>query len=1453
MIKKVKKFLLTGLAAVTLPVCATAITVGAEEKSFKYVGDYFVGSGATVNIAASDPSGTLADKGVLLSFNEGGTVKVGDELMGAFELEYLPVSADVGYSLAAWSFVFNDEETGNEFSVNVRHDEVYTVSVAFSGVEAGVFYPSYPALKNNGTTAVANESGKYTEIGDTGKLAIKFVPDTMSVYAVADGTEYLVWDMRVEENDNYDVGTTLPPFGAYRVELVGNETSLSGGQAIVCSVNGYKTDDSVFRDFAAPIVGTSIAEYGVVGEKYVFPEIYGYDFLDGVLKTTKQLSSPSGKIVRIVNGWFIPEEEGDYVLNVSAENSFGEKTTAEYVVTVKEEMPAYAFVYDEPLPEGTYAVGDTVYVPKLTLSGGLNVGNLTKIASVTVYRNGVRMQAHTDVESGFTYTLLGVGEYKFVYEFWSETLEFTVQSAAKECSFVCDGLAAVVRVGATIDLTGGKLLIDGEECDYTLRVEYPDGKVYANPVFVAESVGNYQVIATAEKDGETYADTFVFKTYNHAGDMFTTEDTSAEFSFGVSKQTGRTGAKITTSSINTPVVFTQEIDLSRYTDQTTIKGTGTKGDPVYGAKEDALPLIEFSVDPVAYNVAATSKVTVYLRDVADSGNFICIEISHNGGALSYVRAMATGQAKMGFGSKTSGSDYLNGTQGKRWMGSTTFGYGLWYSFVGTNQYGIDNGDHTVKLYYDAEKQQILTRSHSTAANNLNEIINDFDDTEWCNGPAWKGFTSDKAILSVEIASVEELNVEYFIYNIGGISFAEEEMKYAEGPQIFVDREVLLYGIEGGKVELPSATAIDYYGGKVAQFATKVYYKKGETLYDIYTDGEYFIAPKAGEYLVKYIAVDVFGNVSEKSLTVDVKDKNYAALTATIEGGGEYEAGSLVGIQPISEVIVENELGKANVSVAVYYKDGETELPVAIDPRGDIFVDRIGTYVARYTVSDESGRKTTCEYAMNVILGDVVAVYGTVPVYAGFVSGESYDIAQITIKDYSTEDPQPIVAETYINGVKFEGGVYLAPQIAYSEKKSVKIEYKYDGGLVKEYVVPIVQLYDEIVEVVGGFEIKRSELHMGKMFTLSENMSAEINGLYAYLTANGNDASATFINKVSTKGLKTQFTVDTLTDDDGNLLDNNVAAIAITLVDAENADRVIELTYAMVGKTLGLSVNGIATGKTTTGALDGSTSDRIMLVYDYANGTICDASGSELAKLTEYMNGDPFEGLGEHVYITYSIVRADETKSASMKIYSLAGQNLSNAKSDQVAPNIYLDTDFVGGYYELGSEIIVPAASSYDVLNSVKNFTVSVLYTDVAGNESSILDNADPSVAYALKLDKVGTYHITYRAEDAKGNVMEKNVLITAFTAIDPVITLSGEVPVYGKLNKVVALPTYSVEFAVNRTENLSYIMIISPSNRYQMLDSTEFTPTERGVYRVRYFALDYYGNWTLLEYRISCE
>lgn len=1451
--KKTKKFLLAGFATIVVPACTMALTVGAEATSFKHVGDYFVGSGATVDIATSDPSGTIADRGVLLSFNEGGTVKVGDELMGEFELEYFPVPTEAGYSLSAWSFVFSDEATGNEFSVNVRHDEVYTVSVAFSGVEAGVFYPSYPALTNNGATAVANGGGRYTEIGNAEKIGIKFVPDTMCVYAVADGTDYLVWDMRVEENDNYDVDATLRTFGAYRVELVGNETSFGGGQVLVCSVNGYKTDETVFRDFATPIVGTSITEYGIVGEKYVFSEIYGYDFLDGVLKTTKQLSSPSGKAVRIVNGWFIPEETGDYVLSVSAKNSFGAIKTTEYVITVLEEIPSYELVYDAELLTKTYEMGDTVYVPKLTILGGLNIGNLAKISDVTVYRNGVRMEAHTNVESGFTYTLLGVGEYKFVYEFWGETVEFTVQSQAKDCSFVCEELASVVRVDTTIDITGGKFLIGDEEYEYNLQVKYPDGKVYANPIFVVDSVGKYEIIATVDKDGETYTDTFVLEAYEHAGDMFTTEDSTATFDFDVSKQTGRTGAKITTSKPNTPVVFEREIDLTKYREQTAIKGLGSKGDPVYGAKEDAIPLIEFSVEPVAYGVAATSLVRIYLRDAADLENFICIEVANKGSSTwAYLRARATGQSNMGFDNTASGSDYLNGTQGRRWLGNT-YGRGIWYSFIGSIMSGLDNEDHTIKLYYDNEKKQILTRSYSTNPNNLNEILNDFDDTEWCNGPAWKGFISDKAILSVEVASVEELDVEYFIYNAGGISFAEREMKYVEGPSIFIERETPLYGVEGGKVQLPSAAAKDCYGKDVAQFATKVYYKQGESLYDIYTDGKSFVAPRAGEYIVKYIAVDVFGNISEKTIAVDVKDKNYAKLTATIAGGGEYETGSLVRIQPTSDVVVENALGDATVSVSVYYKDGETEIPVTIDPRGDVFVERTGTYVVRYTVLDESGRQTTCEYAITVILGDVVAVYGALPVYAGFVSGESYTIAQVIVKDYSKQTPEPIIAETYIDGVKFTGDVYVAPTLADGEKKTVIIEYKYNGGLVESYVVPIVGIYKEVVEIVGGLEIKRSELNMDKMFVLSENMTATVDGLYIRLTANGDNASATFTNKTAVKGLKTQFVGDSVTDENGNAVDNNVSAIEVTLVDALNANRVIKLLYAMDGKALMLSVNGKSTGKATSGSINGLETNRITFVYGYEDGTIRDASGSELYKLTRYLNGDPFEGFGEYVYITYSILRADETKSASIRVYSLSGQSLSVAKSDQVAPNIYLESDFVGGYYELGSEITVPAASSYDVLNKVKSFTVSVLYTDVVGNVSKLLDNAEPSVAYALKLDKVGTYHVTYRAEDAKGNVMEKVVLITAFTAVDPVITLSGEVPVYGKLNTAIVLPTYSVEFAVDRTENLSYIMIISPSNRYQMLDSAEFTPTERGVYRVRYFALDYYGRYTILEYRISCE
>ena len=406
--------------------------------------------------------------------------------------------------------------------------------------------------------------------------------------------------------------------------------------------------------------------------------------------------------------------------------------------------------------------------------------------------------------------------------------------------------------------------------------------------------------------------------------------------------------------------------------------------------------------------------------------------------------------------------------------------------------------------------------------------------------------------------------------------------------------------------------------------------------------------------------------------------------------------------------------------------------------------------------------------------------------------------------------------------------------------------------MKDYVVPVVNLYREIVETVGGFDIKRTELNMDKTFVLGENTSVEVDGLFVRLTGGANNG-ATFINKTAVKGLKTQFIADTALDADGNVVDNNVAAIELTLVDALNANKVIKLSYSLSNGVVVLSVNGKPTGKSTAGSLDGVGTDRILFVYGYEDGTVRDASGSELCKLETYLNGDPFDGFGEYVYITYSVVRKDETNPASIRVYSLCDQSLSVTKSDQVAPNIYTDGEFVGGYYELGSEITVPAASSYDVISTVKSFTLSITYTDFAGRESKLLDNVDPSVARKLKLEKAGAYHIVWRTEDKNGNAIEKSVLITAFVKKDPIITLGGDVPTRGKLGEIVKLPTYSVEFAVEQTENLSYIMIISPSNRYKMLDTAEFEPTERGVYRVRYFALDAFGGNTILEYRISCE
>jgi len=100
--------------------------------------------------------------------------------------------------------------------------------------------------------------------------------------------------------------------------------------------------------------------------------------------------------------------------------------------------------------------------------------------------------------------------------------------------------------------------------------------------------------------------------------------------------------------------------------------------------------------------------------------------------------------------------------------------------------------------------------------------------------------------------------------------------------------------------------------------------------------------------------------------------------------------------------------------------------------------------------------------------------------------------------------------------------------------------------------------------------------------------------------------------------------------------------------------------------------------------------------------------------------------------------------------------------------------------------------------------------------------------------------------------IESVFVITSVQRINPTITLSGKVPKTVKPNSTVELPTAIVEFMEENEKNLTYVIYITPSNCYETVENNSFVANEEGIYRARYYALDVYGNYTMLEYEILC-
>lgn len=1433
-----------------------------EDSSPLLVAEIFEPSKIAVETMSQDKNLVSFDLGVALtSSNAEHTLELKNEYAGDFSFVYLPNKAGSNYEAGTLEIMFTDVTDGDSFAIVVEHAATMNAYVRFEDINAGLFYVEKNLLDY---TSFCNEDDLYTRFSAK-KVGVRFDPSTMCVY-VGNTEEALslVWDLSKELNDGRNVGKTLDPFASYRVSFRMSSFFVNSGSLVLYEVNGCPLDSLLVNESGIPSIFADFEKNALVGEEYTLPEGIGYDIVDGALDTKSAVYDPNGNAVTVISGKFTPSTAGEYTVVYTATNSSGKEVVKEYALTAYEAAPANVAELDWTLND-EYVLNEQVYVPELLLSGGIRRYG-KELGTLTIEKDGEVFEGFENKTSGFDFTFTEAGEYAFVYQVSGEEVRYNVLVNGAENRFVAAGLQGKYAKNEIIDCRESYVLIGGEKPEFDFTVKFPSGKRYTNRKFQVTEVGRYALNAIATVGEKTYSFEKFFTVSENFTDYFTPmHGTSVEN--GIGSFTRKEGVVVTSTNSGSLVEYALPINISKYVNQREV--AYDENGEITGIRiaETATPLIELTVDPEKYGVRAAEDVYIYLTDAADPNNKITIS-ARTRNQYAAITAAATGQSLKGFNPNTKGTLTIDGYRGDlNAYGSG--GYRLWHPFAGNTRLDLNYiykpQDSLIALYYDNEAKQLLGRVYSDTNNTAKyQVILDFDDIRYLNSDLpWDGFKSDYVYLSFSINNLAGERATACVYSVDGRSFGTIE---ENAPTIHVDSEETLEGLKDYSLAVPEATAKDCYSNAV-KVASKVYYEKDGRRFDVSVQKGRFNTAQSGDYYIVYTATDAFGRSSEKEIAVKVEE-TYEALAATLDDPtAEYTSGKIA--DKITLVSAENAevvgaIGKVESVCKVYL--GEEEIAV----EGESFVpQKAGAYKVEYTFTDAVGRTTNVSYNVEIEVPEELVVTSALPMYVGFVRGNTYEIADVYFIDYTKADITEQKADVYINGEKLAGTQYaledkIEEKDAEEAVESLRLEYRYGEKVIKGYDIPVKMVAKKVDVSVGMLVFESTKFLAERYFLTDENVSVLSQQTYTKLVSTKSGARVSFVQPLQSNNLSFALDIDQTKNEDLSPVETNIKSIKMHLTDATDLEKslLVEIQSDTSTNKVRLCVNGEDYSAPFTGSLVGTVVDWIKLRFE-DNYFVDATKGVKLLKPSHYENGEAFEGFTGSVYVDFAIEALDETKETAIRLQSINDQLLtSDLEWDSTKPNLFVENEF-GGIYEQGIEVEISALNAYDVFSSVlsDSLKVSLVYLqngqskfakDVNGVE---MNGVSAKTSYRLILSETGAYTLIYTAEDCRGNVGEKRFAFEVIKHQDPVIELQGELPESVKAGTVVQVPPASASFLQENDKNVTWIVVISPStNTYTLVnkDDPAFKATQLGDYLIRYCAIDAYGSYTIVEYVVTC-
>ncbi len=1377
-------------------------------------------------------------KGIKLSVNNDSKIRF-DSNKGIFDLKFKGVSAVGERTITSQPEKLDDVKVQKLDLTTVRFDFVSANNpedsfyVRFDQIEEGtlqskinvrVYYkevvntyilysPSSEKNDPSGLSHVTLNGNDYLNNGDI--LGIKFNPFDMTISYTNGQTEQLVVDFD-DANSMKKNFTSLNTMGRIDEYDVTMSAIVTGESATIMlyEFNGVALDgdsgESVIENNNGPVMDTRINDVdGVVGYAYDLnlSKINMYDVIDGytVFSGDVEITAPNGQVIEHQNGIFTPSIAGIYSIKFTPkdiEQVVGKAYTM--FINVLSEYPESTVETHYEISDGLVN-GNKVKLPSASISSSLQGSYDDQIkvyATIRVNDNEIIKDASTDfivdVSGANTFTVqyyaidgLGTKLLSKVYTLNNNGATVNVESI--NATYVIGDYVYAKNTAGTI----------GHE------IISPSGKISSYEKVRVDEIGLWSVNYYYENGGKTCTYTQYFDGVESPANLFVTgrgmtlENNKSTPDYFMNQTTGIQAVATTPYASAT---YKNTINVSEYT------------------KEDTL--IKFFPTPLVEESNEIKEITVKLSDVENSENDITVEF--------FLHPFFSYQS-LGVRVFVNGEMIARDQSYRKYNLSTYLGYSSFHGKI-TSEKGRVHPNNPIGVTLDYQSKTLYVfNDYEYSAVKLD------DPNTIGKGNEWQGFTGGEAKVSYIYSSITQTAYS-LILAIDNIGLTDEFVTDTTAPGVAVDFDAN-YAPKaevGKKFPAMSAYGVDSIDGRLNDVKVSVSrVKDGLTFIVPVNADNSFVPTEAGEYVIKYSVTDRSGNVGTRSVSIQAVNA-LEPLGLDVDLKDIYPSDMLLG-QRFSLVPANGKGGSGFVSVkrSVIFNGEELSINgVIVEP------EIAGVYTIVYTLTDYLGQTDTVEHNITVTRSDR-PIFSETVIPEAVMAGRAFKIPERTAILYTEAGKNTVEVETFIDGVKVDK-VYTPTEF----NKEKPEEFKDSFNLTYR-----VGDYEETSNIkVLSTKKDKSVPFIASFFNHDENINA-VNSEQAYewqyMKFNVKaDSKMFFANAIGGYEFTLKFMLENK--------HNNIGKINFILQDKINSTQKVVITTMKnpdATKTTGLvSVNG---GLAVDFGGDYTQNSPSGVVLSVRGNNLSDADGKVVATIDKTATGEDFNGFtSEYVYLTIEFV--DVTASSEFNFISINNQTFSvEVDKDRMAPSMVYYTDFVPTGTR-GTAYTFADIWFYDVLDDYTSAHLTI-YSPT----SETVYDGDFVRKYTFTPNEYGDYSVEIKFGDSFKETKRYHIINVADDR-KPDMVINGNVPTSANNGDTIKLPEAKVgddfNLFVYVSDPLGRTIIVYKQSEYFGEDESqetfkfyEFKATQKGTYKVTYYAYSDGGIYNIQTYKIKVK